>query len=167
MARQIDFTRVSTKLVNLYSTNKVKNTVRSWKDAFKGILTGAEVERLFELFSGSLFLLESTGSRNLQWSKHANKDNFTSEWCKNIFAKYGITTQFGPHLNAEGKMMNPRQPKPAQVVTVEDRISKLEKELNRLQSYKQAKDRLSLICETADISLEDLVLLIEQVKKGV
>lgn len=108
MAKQIDFSRVANKLVLIYSQHKTDNNLSIWKKEFKDILNAAEVKRLYELFSGDLQLLQSTGGRNLSWSKHANKDNFTRTWSETIFKKYGIQSVFGPTMGADGKALHPR-----------------------------------------------------------
>lgn len=108
MAKRIDFSRVANKLVLIYSQHKTDNNLSVWKKEFKDILNAAEVKRLYELFSGDLQLLQSTGGRNLSWSKHANKDNFTRDWSETIFKKYGIQSVFGPTLGVDGKVLHPR-----------------------------------------------------------
>lgn len=108
MAKQIDFSRVANKLVLIYSQHKTDNTLSIWKKEFKDILNAAEVKRLYELFSGELQLLQSTGGRNLSWSNRANKDNFTRTWSETIFKKYGIQSVFGPTLGVDGKAIHPR-----------------------------------------------------------
>ena len=108
MAKQIDFSRVANKLVLIYSQHKTDNNMSTWKKAFKDILNAQEAKRLYELFSGELQLLQSTGGRNLCWSNSTNKDNFTRDWCKTLFEKYGIQSVFGPTLGVDGKMLHPR-----------------------------------------------------------
>lgn len=108
MAKRIDFSRVANKLVLIYSQHKTDNNLSVWKKEFKYILNAAEVKRLYELFSGELQLLQSTGGRNLSWSKHANKDNFTSAWSETIFKKYGVQSVFGPTMGPDGKVLHPR-----------------------------------------------------------
>jgi len=120
MAKQIDFSRVANKLVLIYSQHKTDNTLSVWKKEFKDILNASEVKRLYELFSGELQLLQSAGGRNLCWSNHANKDNFTRTWSETIFKKYGIQSVFGPTMGADGKALHPRTNyirKPAPVTT--------------------------------------------------
>lgn len=178
MKKEIAFARVATKLAVIYSAHKTDNSVRLWKKEFDGILTGGETRRLFELFSGEFMFLEATGKRTLVWSKNANPNNWTEAWVKNVFDKYGIQTQYGPVLGPDGKMLHPRtnyvRIKEAPVAeTLEDKIAhidakiaKLNAEKEKLMAFKAAKDKLQLICDTSELSVEQLLELITYVKQG-
>ena len=93
MPKEIAFSRVATKLDNLYSAHKTDNCVKLWQKEFHGILSASEAKRLFELFAGELMLLEARTARMMVWAKKANPANWTPAWCKNTFEKYGIQTK--------------------------------------------------------------------------
>ena len=118
MAKELDYSRIANKLVLIYSGHKTDNTLSVWTKEFKDILNAQEVKRLYELFSGALCLLVSNGGRKLTWTDRANKDNFTSKWCKSVFEKHGIQTVFGPTLGPDGKALHPRTNYPHKVAMV-------------------------------------------------
>ena len=72
--------------------------------------------RLFDVFSGSLGLLEARNKRYMKWSSKANSNNWTSNWVQNLFEKYNIISKFGPSTDASGKMIHPRKSK--SVITI-------------------------------------------------
>jgi len=112
MSREISFSRVSTKLAQLYSQHKADNTANLWMTVFNNILNQAEAKRLFDLFAGDLQLLTARTKTKMAWSEAANPDNWTKEWCENVFTEHSITTKRGPTLGPDGKMLHPRPIKP-------------------------------------------------------
>ena len=88
-----DFKKISTRLVRLHDEHKNRQTLAMWDEAFKGLLSHAEIKRMFEVFSGELGLLEALSKRILKWTDQANTDNWNSEWVENTLTKRGVLTK--------------------------------------------------------------------------
>lgn len=111
MAKEIAYSRISTKLQNLKAAHPQDVSAKLWKETLKDVINGSEAMRLFDVFAGTLMLLEARNSKYLTWSAKANSANWTAKWLENIFKKYDILSKFGPTTDATGKMIHPRIPK--------------------------------------------------------
>lgn len=108
MAKEIQYSRISTKLQNLKAAHPQDVSAKLWNETFKDLINGGESMRLFDVFSGSLGLLEARNKRYMKWSSKANSSNWTSNWVQSLFEKYNIVSKFGPSTDASGKMVHPR-----------------------------------------------------------
>lgn len=114
MAKEIQYSRIATKLQNLKAAHPQDVSAALWRKTFKDVINGGEAMRLFEAFAGALMLLEARNKTYLKWSDKANANNWTAKWVESIFKKYDIISKYGPTM-ANGKMVHPRRPK---VVTI-------------------------------------------------
>lgn len=183
MAKEISYSGVSSKLHVIFAQHKNDNCVAVWQRELKGVLNNSEVRRLYELFSGDFCLLKARtdAPQFCSWSELANPDNWTKAWVENVFKDHAIQSVFGPHM-IDGKMANPRKPKKpaeasvevdpidAQLAKIEAKMAKLQEEKEALLVKKEEERRradaaakLSLICEVAEISSEDLFNLVSLV----
>ena len=109
MAKEIQFSRISTKLQNLKSAHPQDVSAKLWRETFKGLINGGEAMRLFDVFAGELMLLEARNKVYLTWSKKANSANWTAKWLEHLFDKYNIISHFGPAVDANGKMLHAKK----------------------------------------------------------
>lgn len=117
MAKEIAYSRISTKLQNLKAAHPQDVSAKLWKETLKDVINGSEAMRLFDVFAGSLMLLEARNSKYLTWSAKANSANWTAAWLQHIFEKYSILSKFGPSTDATGKVLHPRKPKSMAAIT--------------------------------------------------
>lgn len=115
MSKEIQYSRISTKLQNLKAAHPQDVSMKLWKETFKGLINGGEAMRLFDVFAGTLMLLKARNKTYLAWADNANSDNWTAKWVENVFDKYDILSKYGP-TTINGKMIHPRKPKEAMVV---------------------------------------------------
>lgn len=118
MAKEIQYSRISTKLQNLKAAHPQDVSAKLWNETFKGLINGGESMRLFDVFSGSLGLLEARNKRYMKWSSKANSNNWTSDWVQNLFEKHNIISKFGPSTDATGKALHPRTNYPHKVAMI-------------------------------------------------
>lgn len=111
MAKEIAYSRISTKLQNLKAAHPQDVSAKLWRETFKDLINGSEAMRLFDVFAGTLMLLEARNNKYLTWSTKANSANWTAKWLENIFKKYDILSKYGPTTDATGKALHPRTKK--------------------------------------------------------
>lgn len=107
MAKEIQYSRIATKLQNLKAAHPQDVSAKLWRETFKDLINGGEAMRLFETFAGALMLLEARNKTYLKWSDKANANNWTAKWVENVFQKYDILSKFGPTM-VDGKALHPR-----------------------------------------------------------
>lgn len=183
MAKEIAYSRISTKLQNLKAAHPQDVSAKLWRETFKDLINGSEAMRLFDVFAGTLMLLEARNNKYLTWSTKANSANWTAKWLENIFKKYDILSKYGPTTDATGKALHPRtnyhrkvavaieqpieEPIKEAVVeepTLEELIAQKQQELDALYHQKavtDAKKALEVILEFAGIPVDKLVELIK------
>lgn len=186
MTREIQYSRISTKLQNLKAAHPQDVTIKLWRETFKSLINGGEAMRFFEVFSGDLALLMARNKVYFMWSDHANPANWTPKWVENIFQKYDIISKFGP-TTVNGKALHPRRPKIMAIIeqhqpveevvteqqveepTIEELIAQKKKELEALYHQKAVADAqktLAIILDVAGISIDRLVELIKLANEG-
>lgn len=190
MAREIQYSRISTKLQNLKAAHPQNVSMALWKETFKGLINGGEAMRFFDVFAGTLMLLKARNNRYLKWADTANSANWTAKWVENIFQKYDILSKFGP-TTVDGKVLHPRKPKtivvieqPIEEAPVEEKpkeqvfdcshfsdellnvaLEAIMNEIERRESIKRKKAQLETICQAAGITVDNLEELIKLYKE--
>lgn len=191
MAKEIQYSRISTKLQNLKAAHPQDVSAKLWRETFKDVINCSEAMRLFDVFAGNLMLLEARNSRYLTWSSKANSANWTATWLQHIFEKYHILSKFGPSTDATGKALHPRKPKsvlvieqPIEEAPLEEKpneqvfdcshfndellniaLEAITNEIERRENIKRKKAQLETICQTAGITVDNLEELIKLYKK--
>lgn len=191
MAKEIAYSRISTKLQNLKAAHPQDVSAKLWRETFKDLINGGEAMRLFDVFAGTLMLLEARNNKYLTWSTKANSANWTAKWLQTIFEKYSILSKFGPSTDATGKALHPRKPK--SVIVIEQPIEEapvkeepkeqifdcshfsdellnvaleaIMNEIERRENIKRKKAQLETICQTAVITVDNLEELIKLYKE--